>query len=57
MVAKVKDAPPAFHIGWEWLAVGLCIVIVGARRSLLIGLVVAAATISALRALGVALLP
>lgn len=57
MVAKVKDQPPAFHIGWEWLAVGLCIAIVGARRSLLIGLVVAAGTISALRALEVAPLP
>jgi branched-subunit amino acid transport protein len=57
MVVKAKDQPPAFHIGWEWLAVGLCIAVVGMRRSLLIGLVLAAATLSALRALGVAPLP
>jgi branched-subunit amino acid transport protein len=57
MVVKAKDEPPTFHVGWEWLAVGLCIAIVGMRRSLLIGLVLAAATISVLRALGVAALP
>jgi branched-subunit amino acid transport protein len=57
MVVKARDQPPAFHIGWEWLAVGLCVAIVGMRRSLLIGLVLAAATISVLRAVGVAPLP
>jgi len=45
---------PSFHLGPEWLAVGLCIAVVAARRSLLIGLVLAAALIAAIRALGLA---
>lgn len=57
MVVKEKGDSPAFHIGWEWLAVALCIAVVGRRRSLLIGLVLAAAAISVLRAAGVAPLP
>jgi len=57
MVVKANDEPPVFHVGWEWLAVGLCVAVVGLRRSLLIGLVLAAATISILRAVGVAPLP
>jgi branched-subunit amino acid transport protein len=57
MVAKANDQPPAFHVGWEWLAVGLCIAVVGLRRSLLIGLVLAAASIALLRAVGLARLP
>ena len=56
MVGKT-DSGPVFRIGWEWLAVGLCIAVVGLRRSLLIGLVLAAVTISVLRAVGVAELP
>jgi branched-subunit amino acid transport protein len=54
MVFKTAEGTPAFHVGWEWLAVGLCIAIVAMRRSLLIGLVVAAGSIALLRALGVA---
>ncbi len=56
MVVKA-DSGPVFRIGWEWLAVGLCIAVVGLRRSLLIGLVLAAGAISVLRAAGVAPLP
>jgi len=56
MVVK-SDEGPLFRIGWEWLAVGLCITVVGLRRSLLIGLVLAAASIAVLRALGAAPLP
>jgi branched-subunit amino acid transport protein len=48
---------PFFHVGPEWLAVGLCILVVAARRSLLIGLVLAAALIALLRSVGVASLP
>jgi len=48
---------PTFHIGIEWLAVGLCIAIVGMRRSLLIGLVVAAVIVAGARYLGIANLP
>jgi hypothetical protein len=46
-----------FQVGWEWLAVGLCIAVVGMRRSLLIGLILAAGSIAVLRALGVATMP
>jgi branched-subunit amino acid transport protein len=45
---------PHFHVGAEWLAVGLCIAIVAVRRSLLVGLVLAAALIAILRATGLA---
>lgn len=45
---------PTFHVGPEWLAVGLCIGLVALRRSLLVGLVLAAALIAVLRAVGLA---
>jgi branched-subunit amino acid transport protein len=57
MVAKSDTGVVAFRIGWEWLAVGLCIAVVGLRRSLLIGLVLAAGSIAILRAVGVATMP
>jgi branched-subunit amino acid transport protein len=43
-----------FHIGVEWLAVGLCVAVVAARRSLLIGLVGAVVLVAAARAAGLA---
>ncbi len=46
-----------FAIGPEWIAVGLCVAIVAARRSLLLGLVLAAALIALLRASGIVPLP
>jgi branched-subunit amino acid transport protein len=57
MVITDPDRHPFFHIGPEWLAVGLCILAVALRRSLLIGLVLAAGSIAVLRALGLATLP
>ena len=48
---------PAFHVGAEWLAVAVCIAVVALRRSLLIGLVLAAALIAVLRASGFAAVP
>ena len=57
MVVKPEAGAPAFRIGWEWLAVGLCVAVVGLRRSLLIGLLLAAGSIALLRALGVATMP
>ena len=45
---------PSLHIGIEWLAVGACIVIVAARRGLLVGLVLAAAIAAGARAAGLA---
>ena len=48
---------PSFHVGWEWLAVGLCVAIVAVRRNLFLGLVLAVVAIAALRAVGIAPLP
>jgi branched-subunit amino acid transport protein len=55
-VAVRTDAAghPAFHIGAEWLAVGLCIGVVAWRHNLFLGLVLAAALMAVLRAVGVA---
>ena len=53
-MVKADGGRPLFHVGWEWLAVGLCIAIVALRRNLLIGLVLGAGSIAVLRALGVA---
>lgn len=48
---------PTFHLGIEWLAVGLCLALVAMRKSLLLGLVVAAGLVAVARALGIAPLP
>jgi branched-subunit amino acid transport protein len=48
-MVKRGEAGPAFYVGPEWLAVGLCIAVVAARRSLLIGLVLAAGLMAVLR--------
>jgi branched-subunit amino acid transport protein len=45
---------PSFHVGPEWIAVGLCVALVAFRRSLLVGLVLAAALIAVIRAVGLA---
>ena len=58
MVGKdPTSGAPTFHIGIEWVAVGLCLALVGLRKSLLIGLVVAAGLVAGARALGLAALP
>jgi branched-subunit amino acid transport protein len=57
MVVKSDAGGPAFRVGWEWLAVGLCVAVVALRRSLLIGLILAAGSMALLRALSVAPLP
>jgi branched-subunit amino acid transport protein len=57
MVVKNDAGQPFFRVGWEWLAVGLCIAVVALRRNLLLGLVLAAGSIALLRAVGVAPLP
>jgi branched-subunit amino acid transport protein len=54
VLAKGADGRPAFHVGIEWLAVALCVAIVGGRRSLLIGLLLAAALVAVARATGLA---
>ena len=57
MVVLDAARHPSFHLGFEWLAVGLSILVVAMRRSLLVGLVLAAALIAVLRAAGVAPVP
>ena len=59
VVSIVEGGVPhqRFYVGPEWIAVGLCVAIVAARRSLLVGLVLAAALIAVLRASGVVPLP
>jgi branched-subunit amino acid transport protein len=54
MVVLDDARHPSFHVGAEWIAVGLCITVVALRRGLLLGLVLAAALIAVLRALGAA---
>jgi branched-subunit amino acid transport protein len=45
------------YIGPEWIAVGLCVAVVAMRRSLLVGLVLAAALMAVLRAAELVPLP
>ena len=52
MVLLDPNRHPTFHIGADWIAVGLCIALVAMKRSLLVGLVLAAALIAALRVTG-----
>jgi branched-subunit amino acid transport protein len=55
-VAVLTDATRtqrSFHFGIEWLALGLCVAVVAARRGLLIGLVGAIVLVAVARALGV----
>ena len=58
-VSVVLDADrrPSLHIGVEWLAVAVCILVVASRRGLLTGLLVAAGLVAVLRAMGLAPLP
>lgn len=51
MVAIDAQRTPSFHVGVEWLAVGICVVLVAARRGLLVGLVAAALITTVVRAL------
>ena len=54
MIAIDANRHSSLHVGIEWLAVGVCIVLVATRRGLLVGLVTAAVMAAVLRALGIA---
>ena len=55
VMVEIDDARhPSFNLGIEWLAVGACIVLVAARRGLLLGLLVGAAIAALARASGLA---
>ena len=51
-VAIDAERHPSPHVGIEWLAVGLCILLVALRRGLLVGLVAAAVLAAVIRAFG-----
>ena len=57
MVIVDAAGDPAFHVGVEWLAVGLSAALTYWRRNLLIGLLGAVVLVAAARALGLAPLP
>jgi branched-subunit amino acid transport protein len=44
----------SFHVGPEWLAVALCVLVVRSGRGLLLGLILAAGLMAVLRAAGLA---
>ncbi len=54
MIAIDTDRQPSLHVGIEWLAVGVCIVLVATRHGLLVGLVTAAVLAAVVRAVGIA---
>ena len=54
MVNLDADRHATFHVGLEWVAVGLCVAVVAWRKNLVLGLIVAVALIAAARALGIA---
>jgi branched-subunit amino acid transport protein len=57
IVARDAAGRPVPYIGPEWVAIGLCILVVALRKSLLIGLTLAAGSIAILRAMELAPLP
>jgi branched-subunit amino acid transport protein len=57
MVITDDSGAPKFHVGVEWLAVLLCLVLVAWRRNLLLGLLGSIALVVIARATGLAALP
>ncbi len=57
MVIVGDDEVPAFHVGVEWVAVFVCLVVVARRRNLFLGLVSAVAIVVIARAAGLAAIP
>ena len=54
VIVTGPDGRATFHVGIEWLAVGLCIAIVAWRRNLFLGLIVAVAVAAVARQAGLA---
>ena len=53
VLAAQPDGRAAFHVGLEWLAVGICLALVAWKRNLFLGLGAAVGTVALLRAIGV----
>jgi branched-subunit amino acid transport protein len=49
-----EDGQTTFHIGIEWLAVVVCVIVVAWRRNLFLGLLAAVAITAGARAIGLA---
>ena len=54
LIVTGPDGRTTFHVGIEWLAVGLCIAIVAWRRNLFLGLIVAVLVAAVARQTGLA---
>ena len=54
VIVTGPDGQATFHVGIEWLSVGLCIAIVAWRRNLFLGLIVAVAVAAVARQAGLA---
>ena len=54
MVRLDPERHASFHVGLDWVAVGLCLGIVAWRKNLFAGLLVAAGLMAGARALGLA---
>ena len=54
MVSLDADRHASFHVGFEWLAVALCLAAVAWRKNLFVGLIVAVALMAGARAVGLA---
>ncbi|MEO8468460.1 MAG: AzlD domain-containing protein [Chloroflexota bacterium] len=54
MIAIDPSRHPSLHLGIEWLAVGVCVLLVAIRRGLLVGLVAAAAIAALARVANIA---
>jgi branched-subunit amino acid transport protein len=57
MVVVGDDGAPAFHVGIEWVAVFVSLVIVARRGNLSLGLIAAVAIVAIARAAGLAEIP
>jgi branched-subunit amino acid transport protein len=57
MVSLDAARHPSFHVGLEWLAVGLCLALVAWRKNLFLGLLAAVVLMAGARALGMSPLP
>ena len=57
MVILDPERHPSFHVGAEWLAVGLCVGVVAWRKNLFLGLLAAVTLLAVARAAGLAALP
>ena len=57
MVVVNEDGEPSFHVGIEWIAVFVCLAIVGRTRNLFVGLVTAVVIVAIARATGLAAMP